>query len=227
MDIKIIGLGGVGSILCDNLSRYLNYSDDLKANVDLIDGDYYELKNNARQTFSNTGDKANVKCTELSYMFNKVRFRDFNEFINDDNVSSLITEDSIVFLCVDNHLSRKIISDHCETLNNVTVISGGNEYTDGNVQLYKREGGVNLTASLTEYHPEIDYPEDLSPEDMSCEELSKSEPQLLFTNLTVATIMCWMFYAIHQGKDVTKHGEVYFDITSMATLAKVRQSKKN
>jgi molybdopterin/thiamine biosynthesis adenylyltransferase len=224
MKIVIIGLGGVGSILCDNLARYLNYS-DINASVSLVDGDYYETRNSERQTFIRLGDKAVVKCAEMSLKFNNVSFQDFNEFINEDNVSSLITEDSIVFLCVDNHISRKIISDYCQTLNNITIISGGNEYTDGNVQLYQRKGGVNVTASLTEYHPEIEYPEDQSPEDMSCEELSHSEPQLLFTNLTVATIMCWMFYAIHKEKDVTKHGEVYFDISSMATLAKIRNSK--
>ena len=225
MKIVIIGLGGVGSILCDNLSRYLNYS-DINASVSLVDGDYYEARNSERQTFIRLGDKASVKCTELTHKFNNVSFQDFNEFINEDNVGSLIIEKSIVFLCVDNHISRKIISDHCQTLNDITIISGGNEYTDGNVQLYQRKGGVNVTASLTDYHPEIEFPEDQSPEDMSCEELSQSEPQLLFTNLSVATIMCWMFYAIHKEKDITKYGEVYFDITSMATLAKTRNSKK-
>ena len=224
MKIVIIGLGGVGSILCDNLARYLNYS-DINASVSLVDGDYYESRNNERQTFSRLGDKASVKCSELSLKFNNVNFIDFNNFVNEDNVGTIIEEDSIVFLCVDNHISRKIISDHCQTLNNINIISGGNEYTDGNVQFYKREGGKNVTASLTEYHPEIEFPEDQSPEEMSCEELSQSEPQLLFTNLTVATIMCWMFYAVHKKKDVTKHGEVYFDITSMATLAKIRNSK--
>ena len=224
MKIVIIGLGGVGSILCDNISRYLNYS-DINASVSLVDGDYYESRNSERQTFIRLGDKASVKCTELTHKFSNVSFIDYNNFVNEDNVSTIIEDDSIVFLCVDNHISRKVISDHCSTLNNITVISGGNEYTDGNVQLYKREGGKNVTASLTEYHPEIEYPEDQSPEDMSCEELSKSEPQLLSTNLTAATIMCWMFYAIHKEKDVTKHGEVYFDITSMATLAKQRNSK--
>ena len=80
---------------------------------------------------------------------------------------------------------------------------------------------------MTEYHPEIEFPEDKSPEDMSCEELSKSEPQLLITNLTVATIMCWALYSLHTGKDVTKHGEVYFDIVTMATSAKIRLPNSN
>jgi molybdopterin/thiamine biosynthesis adenylyltransferase len=224
MKIVIVGLGGVGSVLCDNLARYLNYS-DIEASVSLVDGDYYESKNSERQTFIRLGDKASVKCTELTHKFSDVSFIDFNNFVNEDNVSSIIEDGSIVFLCVDNHISRKVISDYCSTLSDITIISGGNEYTDGNVQIFKREGGKNVTAALTEYHPEIEYAEDQSPEDMSCEELSKSDPQLLFTNLTVATIMCWMFYAIHTGKDVTKHGEVYFDIITMATLAKTRNSK--
>lgn len=227
MDIVIIGLGGVGSMLCDNLSRYLNHLNVPGICVALVDGDHYEQKNSARQTFTRLGDKASVKCAEMGYKFNGISFTDYNEYINESNVAKLISENSIVFLCVDNHISRKIISDHCQTLNNVTVISGGNEYTDGNVQFFKRKGGTNLTANLTEYHPEIEFPEDQSPEDMSCEELSQSEPQLLFTNLTVATIMCWMFYSDHMQKDVTKHGEVYFDISSMAVLAKVRNPKTN
>ena len=224
MNIDIIGLGGVGSILCDNLSRYLNYL-DINTSVSLIDGDHYELKNNERQTFMKLGNKASVKCFELSLKFNNIHFQDFNEFINEENVAELIDGNSIVFVCVDNHITRKIISDYCQTINDITVISGGNEFTDGNVQLYQRKGGVDVTASLTDYHPEIEYPEDQSPEDMSCEELSHSEPQLLFTNLSVATIMCWMFYAVCQNKDVTKFGEVYFDITTMATLAKLRNPK--
>lgn len=226
MDIVIVGLGGIGSVLCDNLLRYLNHLEtDNGITVSLIDGDFYENRNSERQTFTRLGDKASVKCAEMNYKFPRLVTTDHNEYINESNVSSLIHDNSIVFLCVDNHVSRKIISDHCQTLNNVTVISGGNEYTDGNVQIYQRKGGVNLTANLTEYHPEIEFPEDQSPEDMSCEELSKAEPQLLFTNLTVATIMCWMFYSLHTGKDVTKHGEVYFDIGSMAVLAKVRNPK--
>jgi len=228
VNIIIVGLGGIGSMLCDNLLRYLNHLNvPGGVKVDLIDGDHYETKNSERQTFSRLGDKASVKCAEMNYKFNNIVCFDHKEFINENNVARLIPTGAIVFLCVDNHISRKVISNHCQTLNDVTVISGGNEYTDGNVQLFQRKGGVNLTANLTEYHPEIEFPEDQSPEDMSCEELSKSEPQLLFTNLTVATIMCWMFYSIYIGKDITKHGEVYFDISSMATLAKVRTPKSN
>lgn len=227
MEIVIIGLGGVGSILCEYISKYLNYSVDESITISLVDGDYYEVKNMERQSFIGLGDKAATKCKEMNLKFQSINFKDYNEFINEDNISSIIPEKSIVFVCVDNHISRKVISDYCSTLNDINVISGGNEYTDGNIQLFQRKGGKNITASLTEYHPEIEYPEDMSPEDMSCEELSKSEPQLLFTNMSVATIMCWVFYSVQQGKDVTKLGEIYFDMISGSTNPNVRNSKLN
>ena len=45
MNIKIIGLGGVGTILADALSRYLNYSDISYVKMTFVDGDSYEKKN--------------------------------------------------------------------------------------------------------------------------------------------------------------------------------------
>lgn len=225
MKIVIVGLGGIGSALCDNLGRYLNHATDLSSHVLLVDGDEYELKNKERQTFNQVGNKADVKCSELRLKFGNVEFTSVPNFINTSNIGDIISNDDIVFLCVDNHVTRQIVSVYCEGLKDVILISGGNEYLDGNVQLFQRKGGNNVTATLLDYHPEIENADDKSPEDMSCEELSKSAPQLLFTNLTAATIMCWMFYAIHKGKDLSKYGEVYFDLTSMATLAKVRNPK--
>jgi len=61
---------------------------------------------------------------------------------------------------------------------------------------------------------------------MSCDELSHSDPQLYFTNLGVATIMCWAFYnAVIKGK--YDRSEIYFDILSMTTDAKTRIVKEN
>jgi hypothetical protein len=96
--------------------------------------------------------------------------------------------------------------------------------TDGNVQLYVRKGGVDLTPDLCAYHPEIANPDDKLPDEMSCEELSKSEPQLYFTNLGVATLMCWMFHNAVINEQYER-SEVYFDINQMAADAKVRTVK--
>ena len=216
LNIKIIGLGGVGTYLCSAICRYLNYS-KVEARITFIDGDSYEVKNLERQIFSNLGNKARVKCDDMRSNYSNLKFMYASEYINSQNVSIHINDKDIVFICVDNHITRKIISDFVCTLDNITVISGGNEFIDGNVQVFDKKGGVNISPSLTDYHPEIESPGDQSPEEMTCEELSRSAPQLLFTNITVAIIMCWIFYSIiMKKKNAAGCAEIYFDIVSMS-----------
>lgn len=227
-NIKIIGLGGVGSLLCDNLCRYLNYQRGGEFIVTLIDGDDYEYKNNERQSFSRLGSKSRVKANDMRTMFDYISFREVSEFITLENISRNIEEGDIIFLCVDNHKTRKLVSDYAETVNDLLIISGGNEYTDGNVQIYLRIGGDNKTPSLTDYHPEIANAGDKSPDEMSCEELAEVEPQLLFTNMSVATIMCWAYYNISANLDTNfdnYNSEVYFDMHTMCASSKVRKPK--
>jgi len=222
MNIVIIGLGGVGSILSERLSRFLNYSRDERSRILLVDGDTYEMKNYERQEFSQLGNKAEIKSVELQMIYPNMSYEAFPSYVNEGNLIEVIKDNAIVFLCVDNHKTRMIVSRYCQNLQNVTLISGGNEFTDGNVQIYIRKGGVDLTPDLCAYHPEIANPDDKLPEEMSCEELSHSDPQLYFANLGVATLMCWAFYnAVVQG-DHTR-SEVYFDMLSMSADSKIRK----
>lgn len=225
MKIKIIGLGGIGGILSNILCRYLNSNvfKDEKIQVNLIDGDYYEEKNTERQEFESYGNKAESKCRELQRKFNNLELKAYPYFIDDETKRVFICEDDIVFLGVDNHKTRKLVSDQAKTLKNIIIISGGNELTDGNVQLFIRKEGVNLTPSLTDYHPEIENPVDKLPGEMSCEELHNSEPQLYFTNLGVATFMAFTFYNVLKGN--FKFSEVYFDMVTMKADSKTRKTK--
>ena len=60
---------------------------------------------------------------------------------------------------------------------------------------------------MTRFHLEIADPRDQSLHEMSCDELSQqAAPQLLFTNLAVASAMLNAFYAWRQGK--LQYGEV-------------------
>lgn len=219
--IVVIGLGGVGSILIERLCRFLNFSRDLTADILLVDGDEYEPKNYERQEFTRLGNKADIKATELEAKFDRLRFDAFEEYLDPENVGEAVREGDIVFMCVDNHKTRMIVSNYCKTLKDVTLISGGNDFTDGNVQLYVRKDGKDLTPDLCKYHPEIAEPDDKLPSEMSCEELAVSEPQLYFANLGVATIMCWTFYNA-VVKESYERSEVYFDILTMNSNSKVR-----
>jgi len=225
--IVIIGLGGIGTIFSNSLCRFINYSNaDLLdgVHIHLIDGDEYEEKNYARQEFIGLGNKADMKMRELSRRFKKIYFTTFDKYLNETNLPEHITEGDCVFLCVDNHKTRKVVSDYCSKLQNVILISGGNDWTDGNVQVYVRKDNKDLTPSLTMYHPEIENPDDKSPEDMSCEELSKVDPQLYFANLSAATMMCWAFWNVVIQNDIAT-SEVYFDLELMAARGVEREVK--
>lgn len=222
MNIVIVGLGGIGSSLVNMISRFVNYSKDLQgARILLVDGDSFEMKNFERQEFINMGNKAEAKVNELELKFTTTNYEFSPIYVNEANIGTVIKSDDIVFLCVDNHKTRMIVSNYCKTLPNVTLISGGNELTDGNVQIYVRQDGKDITPDLCMYHPEIKNPDDRLPDEMSCEELAQSDPQLYFTNLGVAFFMCCAFYTT-VIKNKKEKSEVYFDILRMSADSKVR-----
>jgi molybdopterin/thiamine biosynthesis adenylyltransferase len=226
-NISIVGLGGIGSILSEKISRFLNYAPSFHGSrIKLIDGDEYEEKNLQRQEFGSFGNKAVVKSVDLKREYPNLNFETFGEYVNFSNISEVLKGEDVIFLCVDNHKTRKLVSNFAEELQNVILISGGNDFIDGNVQTYIRKDGKDITPSLTDYHPEIETPKDKSPDEMSCEELAvSSSPQLFFANLTAATIMCWSFYnSVAENKPVVPC-EVYFDIEKMKSDAKVRATK--
>jgi molybdopterin/thiamine biosynthesis adenylyltransferase len=157
-----------------------------------------------------------VKARELAQEFENLSLRAAPEFVTEENVSRLLREGDVIFLMVDNHASRKLVSGHAATLANVTLISGGNDFSDGNVQVYLRREGRDLTPSLSRYHPEIAQPRDRNPGELSCEELmAQGAPQLLFTNLMVASMMLNAFYAFTQGR--LDYSEAYLDILENLT----------
>ncbi len=210
LEIKAIGIGGIGCALVPFLCRFLQYAGG-KTRITLIDGDRFERANAARQTFSRLGNKAEVKAQELAQEFEALSIRAVPEYVTEANIARLIRDREVVFLMVDNHASRKLVSEYAAALSDITLISGGNDYEDGNIQVYLRRDGRDLTPSLTRYHPEIAHPQDQNPAVMSCEDLmAAGTPQLLFTNLTVAALMLNAFYATLQGR--LEYGEVYFDI---------------
>jgi molybdopterin/thiamine biosynthesis adenylyltransferase len=217
LEIKAIGIGGIGCALLPFLCRYLQYS-GAPARLTLIDGDRFERGNAPRQAFSGLGNKAEVKSRELAREFEALALRSRPEYVTEDNVARLIGEGEVVFLMVDNHASRNLVSRHVSSLADLTLISGGNDYEDGNVQVYVRREGRDLTPSLARYHPEIADPRDRHPAALSCEELmAAGAPQLLFANLMVASLMLNAFYTIREGR--LNYSEVYLDIVQNLSRA--------
>ena len=67
---------------------------------------------------------------------------------------------------------------------------------------------------LTRFHPEIARPADKRPDQLGCTALAQSAPQLLFTNLALASTMLGAFYAWLRGE--AEHDEVYLDVAQLA-----------
>ena len=171
--VKIIGSGGIGSYLIEPLARYLSYTGD---NIELtvIDGDVYEEQNKERQQFSRFGNKAEVTISDIRSKFSRINFKAQPIYVNKSNVIGLIRENDEVFLCVDNHHTRNTVSKRCEELDNVLLISGGNDFTDGDVFIFSRKDGKDgkkYNKTMTELIPKIAKPEDINPSDTICSEI--------------------------------------------------------
>jgi len=220
--ILVIGLGGVGTALLAPLCRYLAYSRvGTRIPLILLDGDDFEGRNRERQDFQGAGNKAQVKAREMRQIFPELSVRAVSEFVTPANVSFYIGSEDLIFLTVDNHASRRIVSHHCEGLDSTVLISGGNEWSDGNMQIYVRQGGKDLTSPLTRFHPEIEDAVDTTALFSCDEEVRKGEPQLLFTNLTVASHMLNTLYALITGG--LSYEEIYFDIVLGKSVSIDRQ----
>ena len=215
--VKVIGSGGIGGHLIEPLARFLSYTED-NCEVTVIDGDKFEERNKERQRFTSCENKADHTVAQLKEQFPKVHLRSKGEYVTEDNVITTVREGDVVFLCVDNHATRKLISDRCEELDNVTLISGGNDYTDGNVILYRRQNGKDVGRPPTKLYQKIAKPEDKNPgvltdeERLGCQREAQTNPQLLFTNLAIASTMLNCYYAVEQGK--AQFEQVYVDILS-------------
>ncbi len=210
LEIKAIGIGGIGCALLPFLCRFLQYSGQ-SARLTLIDGDSFERANAARQAFERLGNKAEVKARELAQEFAALSLRAVPEYVTAANIGHLVGAGDLVFLMVDNHATRHLMDRHAAALPDLTLISGGNDFEDGNVQVYLRRQGRDLTPRLARYHPEIARPRDRHPAELSCEELmAAGVPQLLFTNLMVASLMLNAFYVL--SRELPGYCEVYLDI---------------
>lgn len=221
--VKVIGLGGVGGIVTRHASMFLA-SLDRAVRLVLIDGDEFEPSNATRMFFSADGNKAAVVRNDLLPRFadSRLSLIAIEEYLSQKNIARLFREDDIVLLTVDNHATRKLVNDRCAKLKNACLISGGNDGvgkdstgrtlrgTYGNVQIYLRRDGKEVTPSLARYHPEIAKPADHLPADKSCTELASSVPQILFANLMAATAILNAFYLHLCG--ALHYSELAFDI---------------
>ena len=221
--VKLVGAGGVGGIV----ARYgvaFAAASGAEALWAVIDGDRFEPRNAERMLFSSCGNKAAVVCDDLLPFVEgtALTLLAIEEYVTPESLDRLIVPGDVVLLAVDNHATRKLVADHCAKLDDVCLISGGNDGvgedstgrvlrgTYGNVQIHRRREGRDESPPLTAWHPEIADPKDVSPGDLSCTEAITTVPQILFTNLATASAMLNALY-LH-ACCALEYPEVCFDI---------------
>jgi hypothetical protein len=218
--IKLIGCGGIGGHLARNLCHFL-HAERRSAHVSLVDGDAFEEKNRGRMRFAALDNKAVVLARELAQAFGggRLTIEPIPEYVTPENVRQIVTDGDVVLLAVDNHATRRLVGA-VDDLRDVAIVSGGNDGVEpdqglwgtyGNVQIVRRRAGAWTTNPLTAFHPEIEDPSDALPTSLGCAALAQAgAPQLLFTNLAVASAMLNAFYALVH--DRVPYEEVYVDI---------------
>ena len=216
--IIVIGCGGIGSHLLPPLVKYLNAS-DYTGILQLVDGDKYEDKNLDRQEFPSQLVSQN-KAEALKMLYDKkypdapMQILAFADYIGEKNVD-IISEDSLVLMCVDNHTCRRIVSKRCQELQNAILISAGNSSKlDGNIQIHRRFNGKDMTPPIENRHPEIITEQDGDRTEMSCEVLAQipGGEQVIFANVFAATLMGVVTYDILNNMAGIEHcEEIYFD----------------
>ena len=217
--IVVIGCGGIGSQLSVVLMRYLNSVKDLGQikKIVLVDGDKLERKNLSRQEFKEkhiADNKAQALSEFYSDKYKELDISFIDKYIDNININGIITDNSVVFLGVDNNKTRNLVNTYCLGLKNVLLLSGGNDLTDGNIQVVLKVDGMLKTKSMEENHKDILEPTDKLPSEMSCQELfDNGTPQVIFANVFASTLMLNAFWQV-LNNGIIDYSEVWFDIKS-------------
>jgi molybdopterin/thiamine biosynthesis adenylyltransferase len=213
--IVLVGLGGIGSQLLPSLVRYLAIRPEPRPLLVLVDGDAYEPGNRTRQVFPESAIGVN-KAEALAEVYRGLTVQAVADYLTDENVATIIRDDDLVLLAVDNHWSRFLVDRHLAGLQEVTLISGGNDETDGNVQLVRRREGQFVDGSLAEIHVEIGRATEAEfAARNGCERQAEERPQLVVTNLMVASAMLNCLWAVLERGSVS-YSEVYLDVIANA-----------
>jgi molybdopterin/thiamine biosynthesis adenylyltransferase len=211
--VILIGCGGIGSQLLDPLCRYLAHRPEPRPLLVLVDGDAFEASNLNRQACTRR-DLGTNKAEALARVAREYRIacQAIGERVDETNVGVIVREGDFVLLAVDNHRTRALVDRHVASLDNATLISGGNDETDGNVQLVRRRDGWSVDGHLVEIHPEIGEAADGEEQGQpGCQVLAGERPQLLVTNLMVASAMLNALWQVVESGSVP-YSEVFLDV---------------
>lgn len=124
VDILLVGCGGTGGCLFARMMRFLyDYAEtDMEITFRIMDGDHVELKNLARQPFSEEDlgkNKAVALAASAQEVFG-IDVKAYPEYLTPDNMARYLSPNSyssssdirIIIGAVDNHACRKLLHEY-------------------------------------------------------------------------------------------------------------------
>lgn len=125
LSIAVVGCGGLGGFVIDNLCR------SGATKLTIIDNDIFDISNINRQIFCNTDTvgkhKAYATATIVSANFD-IDIVGIVDRLSQDNCSQLLDTADIVFDCVDNIESKLLLEQYCHANNKLLIHGGVDEY---------------------------------------------------------------------------------------------------
>jgi molybdopterin/thiamine biosynthesis adenylyltransferase len=110
LDIKVIGIGGIGCALLPHLVRYLAASADA-ARLTLVDGDAFETRNADRQAFPELGNRPGEVTMEPTGAVRRAVVPGDRGTITPENVGRVIRSGDVGRSPgVDNHSTRRLVT---------------------------------------------------------------------------------------------------------------------
>lgn len=205
----MVGAGGTGTHLLAPLVTYLRaYHTDGDWQLHIIDGDAVEAKNLARQQFLPGHVTMNKAEAAIQPFNDPEHLKAYPEYLSEANMDRFVQNGDTVFICADNFTVRKRIEEAALALANIVVINGGNETTDGSVQLWIRKKKKNVTPRIGYLHPEVAIAIGDDRAAMTCAQAAAlpGGEQTLIANLQSATWMLTALWRYHSGQ-YSKAGE--------------------
>lgn len=232
--IIVVGTGGTGGNLVRDLGRFLKFydKDNTAWDLTLIDGDHVEEKNAERQPFVGCDVMQNkavvmrsglVECFDLpdkkiiaipEYIESTQDFRNLYKYFSKPSWTTSQTEnviDMVILVgAVDNHRARQVMHEFFYMTDNIIYLDSANEFTNGEVVVGVRLGGVDIAPPRGYYFEDILTDRSPSASELSCGVVNVSAPQHIATNQCAAN-HCLAFIAEHMQENKIKGGIVFFD----------------
>ena len=168
----------------------------------LVDGKEYRPSQADHEFFVKHGPKPIVQALLLANTYPSITTIPITKFVDRTtsthtiSAADLVKDGDYVITFVDNHETRRLLAEHAQTLDNITLISGAIDGNDVHIWIHLRRDGENLTRPPLQRYPDINVAPDQLPASMfqrtGClEEAAKaaSEERPNYFALVTASIM--------------------------------------